>query len=359
MLKIGLLGPQDDQEVMAVKTRLENRGIITVDMDFGQYPGHMSVSFKNSNIAINGMDISGLGSAFQRGRGVHLPFYVFFDIDKVKYIKTVRDNWESIHARHIRYVKKEIACQKLRCAVIQALSRNCQIINPMIHNDLHRLKTYTMFRLRKNGLPVPDFIIGTAQHKLKKFISLSAANGYETVIKPLAGIYKTRLWDENSWQRHKWKARGVFYQHFIKGDTIRCYVLDNKVIAAARIVHRGTVDSSQSQTGIQVLNLPDKAIDIALKTANTLDLTFCGMDLMHETKSGKYYVIDCNISPMFVNFARLSRIDIPGLIADYLITAAEKTKNKKIKKFKLLTDIKEIITIDNDIKNFIKSKSEN
>jgi glutathione synthase/RimK-type ligase-like ATP-grasp enzyme len=99
-------------------------------------------------------------------------------------------------------------------------------------------------------------------------------------------------------------------------------VVDGQLLTAARIVHGGTVDSSESQTGIEVLDLPASARAIAEGTAAALDLAFCGMDLMRESGSGAWHVIDCNLSPMFVAYGRLSRVDVAGHLADLLLARA-------------------------------------
>ena len=138
------------------------------------------------------------------------------------------------------------------------------------------------------------------------------------VDKPSAGIYKTRLWQADETAS---TSRPKLLQRFIQGDTIRCYVLKGELCAAARIVHGGTVDSSMSQTGIETVELNPSQRAIAQDTAETLDLPFCGMDLMVDGTTGETWVIDCNLSPMFVNFARLSLVDIPGRLADALIEA--------------------------------------
>jgi glutathione synthase/RimK-type ligase-like ATP-grasp enzyme len=128
------------------------------------------------------------------------------------------------------------------------------------------------------------------------------------------------------------------------------------VIASAIILHRDTVDSSMSQTGIEVIELPERGKRIAERVTEVLNIPFCGMDLMREEDTGEYYVIDCNISPMFVNFARLSCNDISAKIADYLIECAQSGDKPKTKGLSLLDEAKNILENDPDIQRMISEK---
>jgi hypothetical protein len=185
---------------------------------------------------------------------------------------------------------------------------------------LHRQKPLMFARLERAGLPVPPASTGTQHVSMSSFVARGRRAWSGVVHKPLAGIYKTALWDDDI--VHPWEARPALAQRYVRGDTIRCYVLDGRMLASARIEHRGTVDSSLSQTGIAPVGLTSEQRAIAEGTARALGLVFCGLDLMRDAVSGETWVIDCNVSPMFVNFSYLSGCDIAGLIADHLISLA-------------------------------------
>ncbi|MGA1840702.1 MAG: ATP-grasp domain-containing protein [bacterium] len=353
MIKIGIFGPSNDQEVQALKKRLVNRGVKPVVIDLSGFPEALPITITRDDIIIDDNSLFDIRAAFLRSRGIKVPEFAKYDEN---FIVDSPEQWRVLYSQFISYIQSEIRCQKVRNSILKSFSNKRPLVNPLLKNDLHRLKTYLFRHLKKNGLPVPPFMIGTSPKPLKWFVeeAFKCSNG--AVTKPLAGIYKTFLWDESAWENHKWNERGAFYQYYIKGDTIRCYVLNGKVIASAIIVHGDTVDSSMSQTGIKVVKLPERAKRIAERVTKVLEIPFCGMDLMKEEDTGSYYVIDCNISPMFVNFARLSQNDISAKIADYLIECAQSGDRPKIKGLSLLDEVKDIIEKDPDIRKMISRK---
>ncbi len=353
MINIGIFGPPDDQEVEALRKRLLNRGVKPIVIDLSRFPEALSITITRDDIIIDDNSLFDIHAAFLRSRGIKVPEFASYD---EKFIVDSPQKWRRIYSQYIIYVRSEVKCQKIRNSVLESFSGKRALVNPLLKNDLHRLKTFLFRYLKDNGLPVPQFMIGTSSKDLKRFAKEAFGNSNGAVSKPLAGIYKTYLWDEMAWKNHNWSERGAFYQYYIKGDTIRCYVLDGKVIASAIIVHGDTVDSSMSQTGIQVVELPERAKRIAQQVTKVLKLPFCGMDLMRENDTGKYYVIDCNISPMFVNFARLSHNDIPAKIADYLIECAHPGDRPKAKRLSLLDEAKDILENDPDIRKMISKQ---
>jgi glutathione synthase/RimK-type ligase-like ATP-grasp enzyme len=223
-------------------------------------------------------------------------------------------------------------------------------LNPLGQNRLHRLKPYLFHTLVRLGVPVPRFIVSSSGRDLLEFLEDNSRKHLRIVEKPMAGIFKTMLQTEETWRLELWKIRGAFYQRYVEGDTIRCYVLNDRVIAAAKILFQGTTDSSLSQTGITIIDLPSRAARVARAATRALDVRFCGIDLMRDSRSGDYYVIDCNFSPMFVNFSRLSGIDISAHLADYLIRSVPYDSYRPSRGVALLREAKGLLIRDRKIR---------
>ncbi|MBN2736957.1 MAG: hypothetical protein JXR70_08260 [Spirochaetales bacterium] len=338
---IALWGPPDDQEVMALAKRLKNRGAEAVNINLAEFPGKLGLRFSGQGVFLNDLPLLDISASFMRNRGGRMPWYIQYD---KKMLVENPEKWRGLYKDYQNYITEEKSNQRLRHSLLYLLAAKSPVINPLYQNNLHRLKSYLFYYLRKKGIPVPDFICSSHAFTMKDFAQKQFSKGPGAVIKPLAGIYKTKLWSASDWDNHDWQTRAAFYQSYIPGDTIRCYVVDDVFAAAARIVHQGTVDSSMSQTGIEVLDLPCEAKTMALSTAKALGLRFCGMDLMHDKNSGRYYVIDCNMSPMFVNFSRLSAVDIPAMIAEMLMKISGQEAPKRIKG--LLGDLKSLLADD-------------
>jgi glutathione synthase/RimK-type ligase-like ATP-grasp enzyme len=348
---IAVIGPPGDQEAEAVYSRLVNRGTEACIFDLSRFPGDTSITISKDNISIGNISIGDIKAAFLRKRGVTAPYYI--DYEKKQTIESAEE-WQNLYSDYCQYLENERKHLAVKTAFTNLIARTALLVNPVHQNDFHRQKTYLFWHLKQKGVPLPSFMSGTARHRLKQFAEKAFRERDGVVAKPLAGIYKTYLWDLLRWETHPWKSRGALYQYYIKGDTIRCYVLQKKVIAAAVIVHGDTVDSSMSQTGIEVISLPEEARRLAVSAADALDLSFCGMDLMRESKTGEFFLIDCNMSPMFVNFARLSGIDVPAMLAEFLITgAAEKKKRNKLP---FLREAKDLLAHDPEIRKKLSGR---
>jgi len=351
-MKIGVFGSSWDPEVLALEQRIINRGVECVTINFSQFPRDLPLTITNDAILVNEFNLLELDAAYLRSSGGRYPDLMKFDergnLIPIKFDSSAESKRKRQEFTH--YVQKEKADRTIRQAVLHAFQCRRPLINPLRPNSLHRLKPFLFHKLRKHGIPVPKFIVASDGESLLGFSKSNAYNRAQTVVKPLAGIFKTELQTEQEWEKGVWKTRGAFYQTLIEGDTIRCYVLNDRVIAAAKILFHGTVDSSLSQTGIEVIDLPPQAAQMARSSVRILDTQFCGIDLMREKRTDKYYVIDCNFSPMFVNFARLSKNDIPAMIAEHLIRLAQQDYKRSPKGVSLLREVKELLTSDREIR---------
>lgn len=351
-MKIGIFGSPNDPEVQTLKQRIISRGAGCSIIDLSRFPHDLSLAFSNGAILADDLDLLELDAAYLRSSGGRYPDLMRFDErgNLLPIAFTSTEESKSRRREFIRYVRKEKAERTIRQGILHCFEHRRPLINPLRANGLHRLKPFLYHVLGSSGVTVPRFMIASAGEELLVFSAQNAARGKQTVVKPLGGIFKTRLQTAEDHGKGSWKIRGSLYQDYIEGDTIRCYVLDNRVIAAAKILFQGTVDSSLSQTGIEVIDLPEQAVQCATAAAGILHAPFCGIDLMRDARSGRYYLIDCNFSPMFVNFARMSKIDIPAHLADYLIRLAGREPGRKPIGASLLEEAKQLLTGDGDIR---------
>ncbi len=319
MLTIGLFGPSNDPEVCALAKRLEGRGVEPWIVDLAAFPQSCSISAR-SGFEVDGRPLLEMDAAYLRRAGYNLrPELRYGEVGEPSSLEV----WRGLYPQVVREMRAEHARHALRTAALRWLSTKRPVINPPDAQNLHRTKTFELERLRAAGLPVPRFAGGTDRAALRSFCQGAAQRGWSGVVtKPPAGIYKTYLVEDPSLRDHPFGRRPALLQRYISGDTVRCYAAGGSFLSAARIVHKGTVDSSMSQTGIEVIELSKRGRALVERTARALELGFCGMDLMVDGRSGREYVIDCNISPMFVNYGYLSGCDVAGHLAEHLIERA-------------------------------------
>ncbi len=346
MKTIGIFGPPSDQEVKALADRLAHRGVTPWIVDLSEFPQNLRISFGSKGVLIDDRSILEMDAAYVRRVGFSLPAHARYDAIEGNFGQKA---WQALYEETAQALQRERKKQAVRQSVVEQLALKRPVINPPESYNLHRLKGLLMRRLGRAKLPVPQFSLGSDCGRLADFARQGKEKWTGVVDKPPAGIYKTHLWTEDRQGTHPWTARPAFYQRFIRGDTVRCFVVEGKLISAARIVHGGTVDSSMSQTGIEVIELPEPARGIAEKVATTLELPFCGMDLMLDESTKEAFVIDCNMSPMFVNYGRLSRCDIAGHLAELLIKIAHGEPYRRPEVMRLLDEAKGLLANDKSL----------
>ena len=344
MSTIGLFGEPADQEVAALARRLEHRGVEPWIVDLAAFPHALEITWDRVGIRVDGRPLSDMDAAYLRRVGRNLPPHVTYDGS----VGSTEQVWGRLYVSTVRSFARERRYQAFRNSVVRNLARTVPVINRPDSQNLHRLKPFALRSLRGH-VHLPRYAAGSSADGLRAFARTVQSDGCGVVDKPLAGIFKTELWTEERWRANGWDKRPSLYQRYVEGDTIRCYVLDGRLLSAAKIVHGGTVDSSKSQTGIEVVELDEAGRSMAVAVADTFRLPFCGLDLMRDGATGELFVIDCNLSPMFVNYARMSSCDIPGHLADYLIAQTEANTRSRPEVLDLVDQAKELLRGDQEI----------
>jgi glutathione synthase/RimK-type ligase-like ATP-grasp enzyme len=347
MITVGIFGPAADAEVGALARRLEHRGARAWIVDLAAFPGRLRITADADGIAVDGRPLLEMDAAYLRRVGTALPPHLQYDTTSANWDAA---GWEQLHPEALQAMAAERTAHAVRVAAVRSLARQRTVINPPDAQNLHRLKVWLFDLLMRHGAPVPQLAAGSASGALRDFARRAAARWAGAVDKPMAGIYKTLPWSEAGWRTHDWSRRPALYQRLIPGDTVRAFVLEGRLLSAARIVHGGTVDSSMSQTGIETIELAPEARVVAEGVARALDLAFCGMDLMQDSTTGATLIIDCNLSPMFVNYGKLSRCDVAGHLAELLIRrAARREPYRRPQVLDRVDQAKELLASDPDI----------
>jgi len=113
----------------------------------------------------------------------------------------------------------------------------------------------------------------------------------------------------------------VMVQERIMGENVRAFVLDGEVIGAAEVVSRaGTeTDSRRGDLRVRRVKLPDDAIRAAIDAVAIWGMPFAAVDFMVDARTRRFFVLECNSAPFFVNFERMTGVPVSSRLADYLI----------------------------------------
>ncbi len=134
--------------------------------------------------------------------------------------------------------------------------------------------------------------------------------------------------------------RDYVFQSFIPNDgDWRIVVIGGSPIAV--VLRRGAKEEGQfinniskgakacDETDPEVLNMVRM---ISTKVASLFHLAFCGVDVIRDSETGEYYVLEVNTAPQWTGegdgFKELSKLGVPELIIDWIIDRHEvKTGN--------------------------------
>lgn len=194
-------------------------------------------------------------------------------------------------------------------------------------------KMADMYKLLSNGLPyIPSFVTSNSKLALK-----SAKDwGFPVIVKELNssqgdGVYKAGnkteflgYFNREDKSKHPGNTEEMrMVQKFIENEgDYRVLLFNFQPIAVAR---RWSKDKekefrnnlSKGGSG-EVAELPQPVLQIAINAAKILDKRMAGVDLIQDSNSGEWYIMEVNSSPQYHYFAEISGLDFPGLIFNYI-----------------------------------------
>ncbi|MCK4642647.1 hypothetical protein KAU32_03325 [bacterium] len=311
MKTVGIFGKKDNKEVLAVKEKLEELGAETEILDLTDYPADPRPFMTGEDMMIGDVNADSLYSVYVNS--LCLRGYPF--------LHTPKDKWDEYYASYLHYVSREKENSSFRYSYINYLIlKGCLVLNAPSTYNYHAMKVYEYFRLEKRGYKVPETISGSDPERLKAFIRRM---GGKALYKANVGGYlHTVLVDEAVIDdvAESLTVRPVILQRYIKGYNIRCFVLEDSFLGAAKIIQTDEfVDSRVDSKGLEVVEMPEDVKKTAIDAVRDQGLIFSGLDFMVSEEDGEYYLLEANSSPMFANYENMTGLDIAGPIAKRLV----------------------------------------
>jgi len=306
--RIGIVGRVADAEARVVADAVASRGGEPVPFEIPLFPERRALHECEAGGRVAREDLASFDGLYLRQTGVSSPLP---DPDQEP---VDAQRWDALYDAYARFPRDQGECLLFKYAVMHILGERVDVINPPDGQEVHRNKVWQLFSLGAQGLPVPPTVAGNDPEACQRFVE-DQGGPDQVVVKPLAGIYKTHLLSE--WGLDAALEAGpVILQRYVRGDTIRAYIADGRLVGAGRIVHdTNTVDSSLGQTGVEPVDLPGGAVSAGWNAARHLGLRWTGMDFMKEASTGRFFILECNASSMFANFSRRTGYDVPGALA--------------------------------------------
>ena len=305
-MRVGLVGPADRAEMIRLSIRLEERGAEAVILDSR---ADSQIRIDRDGMSACGVDLKGLTSVFVSDLG--LPSYWSKD-EKGSYDIEASEKALLSSRRHLAAWN----------GLLERLARTIPVVNPPRTHDLHALKPWEMTVYESAGLPAPITIATSDPNSLTGLTGLSRTGW---VRKGMSGGYGyTEVFDlpgDVDAARRELRAAPLMVQERVEGDNVRAFVLGGEVIGAAETVSLdgASTDSRRGDIRVRRLKLPEEAERTAVAAAACCGMPYSAVDFMRDEIGGRYLILECNSSPFFVNFERMSGCDISGRIADYLV----------------------------------------
>jgi len=310
-MRVGVVGAENEIHTRHIAELLRNKGIEVLIIDTIKYPHSATLSLLDNQTLYNGENIDDIKSFYIRAVFYSLPPY---DLEEVRRGEPIEwDGW------YVRYASERERQSHLTSWLRSLPMRGIKVVNPVETFDLHYLKPYQLFLLRKNKFPIPKTLVTNNPRILKEF---KQAVG-EVVYKPVAGGASCKLMCEEDWRKDRLQLlrnAPVIFQEYIKGEDIRVFVLEDKVISSA-IIYTDEVDFRGKEKEIKKIELPSWVKNMCVKAAKICGMVFTGIDLKRKSDTD-YFILECNPSPMFLGFQFYTQDPIDEYLANYLIKKA-------------------------------------
>lgn len=197
-----------------------------------------------------------------------------------------------------------------------------------------KLRSLQLLARKGIGLPVTGFANSA------KFADdvINIAGGAPVVIKLLSGTQGIGvvLGETHNSAKSVIEAFGgvkvnILVQEFIKeagGEDIRCFVIDDKVVASMR--RKGAEGDFRSNLhrggSANVIKITPEERSTAVRAAQTMGLNVCGVDLLRSNHGS--VVMEVNSSPGLEGVEKATGIDVAGKIIEFIEKNAKPSKTR-------------------------------
>ena len=312
MAHVLLIGPRDDLQLQAVCRSLEARDAQISWWDCHQWPGGearitlATDGAAGARVCFGSTSVEEVDAAYIRNLGLD-PLYERFQ--------------DELDARPFSFINQLREYRGLIVSALRALEASGTLmVNPSDSIGVHGTKPWQMVLFQRAGLPVPESLTTNDPDQVMALIERLG----EVIFKPVSGGGYARLLRRGEVDRERLSLLAnapVLFQQRIKGDNLRLFVLDGRVIAAGRII-TDQLDYRVATHDVQPFEPSPALAQAACRAAALCNLRFSGVDVLQEP-SGRFYLLEANPSPMFATFDALADTRVGDQLAAYLVATAE------------------------------------
>ena len=311
MTKIGIIGQQNDEEVIQLKKEIKKLGGTPIIIDFKEFPKKEKLTITEKSIKFNNLELLAIPAFYLRQLGYFWP---------IPQIELTKAQWMKYYKKYNENLIDERENLSVKHSMIRILSMETFLVNPYECFMYHRLKPLQFYLLAKNGFKIPLFLSTSDPAEMQRFIKKQSS-----VCKPNAGGAEVKTSEDFIKENDGIiTRRALLFQKRIIGRDIRAFATSDEFIGAAEIIHGPQIDYRVETKDVKPITLPEEIKERTLQAMETLNLRFSGVDYIYDTQEDQYYLLECNPSPMFYVFEKISRINVSKKLAGYLLKNAKR-----------------------------------
>lgn len=196
------------------------------------------------------------------------------------------------------------------------------------HKTADHAKTFEMYNLESNNIPIIPSLISNNYDAVKNFID---ENNFPIITKPINGKQGREILQHSSIESildtiQKSETPLIIQPMTLNDGDYRVWILKGKVIG---IIKRSPNREGEFRSNIslggtaQVAKLPDEILDMAIKSAQILDLDIAGVDIIQDINTKKYYIMEVNAAPQLTGFMTTTGINLFEVITKHILQEIE------------------------------------
>lgn len=199
------------------------------------------------------------------------------------------------------------------------------------HKTANQAKTFEIYNLASHNIPIIPSLMSNNYDTVKNFID---ETNFPILTKPINGKQGREILQHSSLESildvvNKSEIPLIIQPMIPNDGDYRVWILKDKVIG---VIKRSPNAEGEFRSNIslggtaQVASLPDDVLDMAIKSAQILDLDMAGVDIIQDVNTKKYYIMEVNAAPQFNGFMATTGINLFEVITKYIIKEIESKK---------------------------------
>lgn len=324
MIHVGLIGSPERAEIERLAVRLEERGAEGVVFDTRRDP---AIRMHAEGEELMGRDLRTFSAFYVADLGL-LPAGVRASDGSLDREKS---------ALALRASQRHLASWT---ALFHRLARRAKVANPPRAWDLHGEKPFESATLARLGITAPATWATTDPQLLQALATTPKEPGAPNAAAARDGWIRKGLVGGYGYTREfappadigaaraELAQSAALVQARVVGVNVRAYVIGGRYLGAAEVhaAEGAEVDSRKQTSRLRRIDAPASARTDAERLARHWGMEFAAVDFMRDEQTGAWSVLECNSSPFFVEFERLTGIDVSSALADHLTSRARGTR---------------------------------